>query len=345
MSKFDPYEHINLRLNPDGTVTRLLSFPSAKTNADPASGDSILSKDVMVNAEKNTKVRLYLPVKCISTMKRLPILFYFHGCSWAQFSADNPALHLERQWVAGSIPALIILVIYRLAPECRLPTQYEDAEEALLWLKKQALDPNGDKWVKDYGDFTKCFISGSGNGGNIVYNAGLRAVDMDLTPIKILGLIMNQPMFGGKHRTESEVRFATDQVIPLPVIDLVWELALPRGTDRDHRYCNPILEGPHQDKVKFLPPCLVLGFGMDPLVDRQQQFVQMLVNHGVKVEAHFDEVGFHRIEIVDTRRRVGLLNLIKQFVHSQIEVANTAFENSGTDDMKNIQKVEHQPQA
>ncbi|KAJ9171299.1 hypothetical protein P3X46_014687 [Hevea brasiliensis] len=318
MSKFNPYEHMNIRPNPDGTVTRLLNFPAAKTNADPSSGEPILSKDAIINTEKNTKVRLYLPIKCTSAMKRLPVLFYFHGCSWVQFTADNAALHLERQWTAGSIPAFIILVLYRLAPESRLPGQYEDAEDSLRWLKQQVLDPDGDQWIKDYADLSRCFLSGSGNGGNIVYNLGLRAVDMDLDPINIVGLIMNQPMFGGKQRTGSELKFATDQLIPLPVLDLAWELALPKGTDRDHRYCNPMLEGPHQEKIKYLPPCLVLGFGMDPLVDRQQQFVQMLLNHGVKVDAQFDEVGFHRIEIVDARRRVGLITNIKQFMNSQL---------------------------
>ncbi|KAF2315370.1 hypothetical protein GH714_038960 [Hevea brasiliensis] len=272
MSKFNPYEHMNIRPNPDGTVTRLLNFPAAKTNADPSSGEPILSKDAIINTEKNTK---------------------------AQF------LHSSSLSFIGS-------------PLSRLPGQYEDAEDSLRWLKQQVLDPDGDQWIKDYADLSRCFLSGSGNGGNIVYNLGLRAVDMDLDPINIVGLIMNQPMFGGKQRTGSELKFATDQLIPLPVLDLAWELALPKGTDRDHRYCNPMLEGPHQEKIKYLPPCLVLGFGMDPLVDRQQQFVQMLLNHGVKVDAQFDEVGFHRIEIVDARRRVGLITNIKQFMNSQL---------------------------
>lgn len=314
-----------MQLNPDGTITRLISFPTAKTNADPSSGEPILSKDVIINTEKNIKCRLYLPLKCTSNVKRLPILFYFHGCSWVQFSADNPALHLERQWTAGTLPALIILVLYRLAPESRLPSQYEDGEDAIRWLKEQVSDPNGDKWIKEYGDSSRCFLSGSGNGGNIVFNLGLRTVDMDLDPLCIVGLVMNQPLFGGKQRSGSEIKFATDQIIPLPVLDLVWELALPKGTDRDHRYCNPMLEGPHQDKIKYLPPCLVLGFGMDPLVDRQQEFVEMLLNHGVKVHAHFDEVGFHRVEILDARRRVQLINSIKQFMNSQLTNGNASY--------------------
>ncbi|XP_002511753.2 probable carboxylesterase 9 [Ricinus communis] len=323
MSRFNPYEHVNLKLNDDGTCTRLLNLPPAKTNADPSSGEPVLSKDAIVNDERNTKVRLYLPIVCTSDNKRLPVVIYFHGCAWVHFTADNPALHLDRQWTAGTIPAIVILVIYRLAPENRLPAQYEDAEDTLLWTKKQFEDPNGDPWLRNYGDSSQCFISGAGNGGNIVFFAALRGVELDLNPLKFIGLIMNQPLFGGKQRTDSEVRFATDQIIPLPVLDLIWELALPKGTDRNHRYCNPMLEGPHQEKIKLLPPCLVLGFGMDPLIDRQQEFVQMLMKHGVKVEAHFDEVGFHRIDIVDARRRAGLLKITKEFIHTQIAYNST----------------------
>ncbi|XP_065859815.1 probable carboxylesterase 9 [Euphorbia lathyris] len=318
MSEFDAYAHLNLKRNDDGTIDRLLHFPPAKPNADPNSGESVLSKDIILNEEKDLKIRLYLPLKHISKGNRIPIIFYFYGCHWVQFSGDNPALHKDRQWTASSLPAIIILVLYRLAPDCRLPGQYEDAADAVMWLKNQASDPDGDPWVREYGDFSKCFFSGSNNGGNIAFNTALRLMDSDLKPLKFIGIILNQPLFGGKQRTKSEIRYATDQIIPLPALDLVWELVLPKAIDKDHRYCNPVIEGPHQDKMKLLPPCLILGYGMDPLIDRYQMLVEMLISHGVKVEAHFSDVGFHRIEIIDSNRRVEMLTHIKMFIRSKL---------------------------
>ncbi|MCD7460785.1 hypothetical protein HAX54_044399 [Datura stramonium] len=66
--------------------------------------------------------------------------------------------------------------------------------DAIKWAKDQAIN-GGDPWLKELADFSKVFLMGSSSGGNIAYNAGLRALDIDLDPIKIIGLI-NQPYFG-----------------------------------------------------------------------------------------------------------------------------------------------------
>ncbi|XP_042017057.1 probable carboxylesterase 9 [Salvia splendens] len=311
MSKFNPYDHLNVSLNEDGTLTRYVKLPAAPPNSDPS--EAVLSKDVTLSAENKTWMRLYRPSK-ISPGARLPVILYFHPGGWIQMSVAESIIHEFSYRMAAEIPSIIVAVDFRLAPEHRLPAQYEDAMDAVTWVQKQAGDGDGEPWIKDYGDLNRCYLYGVSCGANIVYNTALRLREMKPQPLKIAGTILNQPFIGGKNRTKSELNLATDPYFPLPVIDLLWELALPVGTDRDHRFCNPLVDAAMKEKVRSLGRCLVIGFGGDPLVDRQQELVRMLVERGVQVEARFDDIGFHNIDLIDKRRALAILNFIKEFV-------------------------------
>ncbi|KAL7121205.1 hypothetical protein ACP275_02G168900 [Erythranthe tilingii] len=318
MSKLDPYQHLRISLNPDGSLTRHHKLPtSAATGESPQnpSAHAVLSKDVTLNADKKTWMRIYLPAKLPSndnSVARLPIIFFFHGGGWISTSVADTAVHESSNCISAEVPAIVVSVEFRLAPESRLPAQYDDAADAVFWVRNQAADQvAGDQWITDYGDFSRCYLYGASCGANIAFNAALRMQQAELQPLKIAGTILNQPFFGANRRTGSELNRADDQYFPLPVQDLLWELALPVGTDRDHRYCNPFAA---KEKVKNVGRCLVIGYGGDPLIDRQQDFVEMLTKQGVTVEARFDDVGFHGIDMIDSKRTIAILNFIKLFV-------------------------------
>nr|POE90831.1 putative carboxylesterase 9 [Quercus suber] len=216
--------------------------------------------------------------------------------------------------LACQIPAIVVSVHYRLAPENRLPAQYHDGVDAILWVREQALNPNGEQWIKDYGDISRCYLYGHGSGGNISFFAALEATRMELEPLKIVGNIMNQPLFGGIVRTHSELQNFTDPLHPLCVQDLVWELSLPIGENRDHWYCNPIVEGPHTSAISKLGKCLVIGFGGDFLIDRQQEFIALLMRHEVQIEALFHDYGFHAIDLADPKWANAIVEPVKDFI-------------------------------
>lgn len=315
MSKFNPYDHLKIFLNPDGTLTRFLKIPKIEAKPNAAPGDVVVSKDVTLNEENKTWVRVFLPTKLPSngnSVARLPIIIYYHHGGWILLSAADAMIHTECAQMASKIPAVVVSLNYRLAPESRLPAQYSDAMDAINWVKEQATNPKGEQWVRDYGDFSRCYLYGCGNGANMAFFVSLKAHELQLG---LAGIIMNQPMFGGERRSKSEIEFATEDFLPLPVYDLMWDLALPKGVNRDHRYCNPIMEGPHRRFICGVGRCLVIGFGHQHImIDRQQEFVSLLVKCGVHVQACFDDVGFHNIHLVDPQRAEFVINIMREFI-------------------------------
>lgn len=135
-------------------------------------------------------------------------------------------------------------------------------------------------------------------GGNITYHVGLRvAEDVDnFKPLKINGLILHYPFFGGSERTESELIMANDIVLPLIVSDVMWNHSLPIGANRDHEYCNPAVMDRSKlfDKIKHLGWKILVTTGdRDPGIDRQIGLVMMMKEGGVKVVSRIVEGDCH----------------------------------------------------
>eukprot|EP00262_Sarcandra_glabra_P006029 TRINITY_DN1805_c0_g2_i1.p1 TRINITY_DN1805_c0_g2~~TRINITY_DN1805_c0_g2_i1.p1 ORF type:complete len:325 (+),score=31.00 TRINITY_DN1805_c0_g2_i1:628-1602(+) len=310
----EPYKFLKITRNPDGSLTRSTYFPISPPTGEDTQDQQVLSKDVSLNPAHKTWLRIFRPANPPGSGK-LPIIVDYHGGGFILFSAATALSHDSCVRLAEDLPALVVSVDYRLAPESRLPAAYDDAVEAILWVRAQAIDKVGDAWLRNYADFSSCFLMGGSAGGNIVYHAALRAMTLDLEPLKVAGLVFNQPFFGGVQRTGSELRLIDDQMLPLMAGDLMWELALPSGADRDHEYSNPMGSDADQGAIGLLPRCLVRGYGGDPLLDRQREFVKMLEGHGVTVVDRFVEDGYHGADFFDPLKSQALLKDVKDFVY------------------------------
>ncbi|KAL6867487.1 hypothetical protein ACP4OV_015511 [Aristida adscensionis] len=154
---------------------------------------------------------------------------------------------------------------------------------------------------------------GSHNGASIAFRAALAAADEG---VPLRGVILNQPHHSGVARTAAEAASVDDRVLPLPANDLLWEIALPVGADRDHEFCNPesMLAAVGAARLRKLPPCLVLGRRKDPPRDRTRTLVDALQNAGVAVEARLDGAGYHAMELFKPNCAAEFIAQVSDFV-------------------------------
>ncbi|CAN6313388.1 unnamed protein product [Urochloa humidicola] len=340
----DPYKYLKIRFNPDGSLCRYGEAPllPAAPAGEPvavaaeAAGDNdehgprrivVHSNDIPLSDAAGTGLRLFVP-SCGGGggNARLPLVLYFHGGGYVLFRAASEPFHNTCASLAAAAPAVVASVDYRLAPEHRLPAAFEDAADAVLWARPHAAAGR------------PVFVMGSHNGATIAFRAALAAADAG---VELRGVVLNQPHLGGAARTPAEAGSVDDRVLPLPANDLLWELALPVGADRDHEYCNPepMLARVGAARLRRLPPCLVLGRRRDPPRDRTRTLVNALRKAGVDVEDRLDGAGYHAMELFKANCAAEFTAQVSDFVrrHSGAVVSSVA--GAGDGDVVGMSKL------
>ncbi|WMV57242.1 hypothetical protein MTR67_050627 [Solanum verrucosum] len=306
----------NIEELPNDTIKRKPE-PLILANSDPNDTSLVISKDVDLDINKKTWLRIYVPRRIIANHDndKLPVIFYYHGGGFVFFHANSYGWDLFCQRLAENLGAMVIALEYRLAPENRLPAAYDDAIDGLYWIKSTQ-----DEWIRNYSDLSNVYLFGSSSGGNMAYHAGLRVASSsykELEPVKIKGLILHQPYFSGKNRTESEEKLKDDQLLPLHAIDKMFDLSLPKGTlDHDHEYSNPFLNGGSKhldDMVTRGWGILVTGVSEDPLVDGARNFANFVEEKGIKTFKLFGD-GYHVAEFFEPSLAAVLFDATRDFI-------------------------------
>ncbi|XP_057791424.1 carboxylesterase 1-like [Salvia miltiorrhiza] len=307
MSSDDPLGSLGFRRNPDGSVSRAIEMAKTPASADPNAAAPVLSKDVPLNPSTNTSLRLFLPRTTLDPATTgptlLPLIIYAHGGGFIILSAASAVCHHFCSTLALSTPAVVASVEYRLAPEHRLPAAYEDCMQALSWARTTT-----DDWIVNYADRSCCYLMGTSAGGNIALHVALHADDL------IKGLILHQPFFGGVERTASEMRLADNKILPIQATDLMWEMALPAGADRDHEYCNPMRrKGLDVIKEKGWKVAAT-SCGGDPLVDRQKEVEKALEGKGVAVVSKYVDGEYHGYDLLEPSKAELIMSAVKETI-------------------------------
>jgi hypothetical protein len=201
-----------VRLFSDGSVVRVdqsVVMPAETVPVPDVPG--VQWKEVVYDATRSLKVRIYRPSAAAASEggNKLPVFVYFHGGGYCIGSYNQPGIpDLLRQRVAAELPAFVLSVQYRLAPEHRLPAAIEDGAAFLSWLSGQAaLGAGADPWLAESADFSRTFVSGVSAGANLAHHVVVQASSVPFvpdTPVRVAGYVLLSAFFGSGERVDTE---------------------------------------------------------------------------------------------------------------------------------------------
>ncbi|PKI68735.1 probable carboxylesterase 15 [Punica granatum] len=294
-----------LRVFEDGSVDRSWTGPpEAKFMAEPVPPhdefiDGVATRDVVIDKEAGSRVRIYLPERRPAEEK-LPILLHFHGGGFCITQADCFMYYTIYTKLARLAPAICVSVYLKLAPEHRLPAAIDDAYSALLWLQDVARGEKGEPWLEAQGDFSRIFLIGDSSGGNLVHEVAARAGKADIGPSKLAGAIPIHPGFMRSQRSRSELEQPQSPFLTLDMLDKFIGLSLPIGANKDHPITCPMgLAAPPLAKLN-LPPYLLCLADRDLIIDTEMEYyeamkkadkeVELFISHGMTHSFYLNKI-------------------------------------------------------
>jgi acetyl esterase len=92
----------------------------------------------------------------------LPTVVYFHGGGWVLGDLDTHLGHARR--ICSQVHAVVVSVAYRLAPEYRFPTAFDDCARATEWISGH---------LTDFGGTDTLVVAGDSAGGQLAASVAI----------------------------------------------------------------------------------------------------------------------------------------------------------------------------
>ncbi|MBA0818984.1 hypothetical protein Gohar_028171 [Gossypium harknessii] len=276
-----------LRVYDDGSVDRTWTGPpEVKFMAEPVSPheqfiDGIATRDVTIDQNSGLRARIYLPEE---ENPKFPIILHFHGGGFCISQADWFMYYQFYTRLAKSVPAIVVSVYLRPAPENKLPAACDDGYAALLWLKSLSKGESNEPWLNTHGDFNRVFLIGDSSGGNIVHEVATRSGFIDLNPLRLAGAIPIHPGFVRAQRSKSELEQPESPFLTLDMVDKFLALALPNGCTKDHPITCPMGSFAPPIETLSLPPLMYCVAEKDMIKDTEMEYYELLKKANKDVE-------------------------------------------------------------
>ena len=219
------------------------------------------------------KLRIYAPR--VHGDGLLPTVVFAHGGGFVFCDLDS---HDEFcRSMADSVPAVVIAVDYRLAPESPGPAAMEDVYAAVVWASRQARAYGGDPNV--------VAVAGDSAGGNLAATTSLAARDRGGPAVT--AQILLYPVIDDDFATESYQRYGESYFNTATAMRWYWAQYAPHGTD------SPYLVPSKSTSLAGLPSAVVVTAELDPLRTAADDYARRLTEAGVPVTHHCFDGLFH----------------------------------------------------
>ena len=234
-------------------------------------------------------VRVYRPPSEVL----LPVVVYFHGGGWVigDIASHDASCHR----LAAGVPAVVVSVDYRRAPEHPFPAAVDDCEAVTAWVAGQAAALGADP--------TRLAVAGDSAGGNLAAVVARRARDADGPPIAFQLLIY--PATDMTRSLPSHIENGSGYLLDTDT--MAWFTGHYLG-DRDPR--QPDASPLFVEDLSGLPPALVVTAEFDPLRDEGEAYADRMREAGVLVTvSRYDGMfhGFYGLDrILDAARAATL---------------------------------------
>jgi acetyl esterase len=208
-------------------------------------------------------VRVYTP----EGEPPFPIVVFFHGGGWVVGTLDSydPLCRA----LAAAVPAVVVSVGYRLAPEHRWPAAVEDAYAATLWASRHAAELGGAQH--------RLAVAGDSAGGNLAAVVALGARDRGGPAIAFQLLVY--PALDAAGDTGSWREYAEGFYLTAAGMRWYWDHYLG-GADGAAPDASPLGAA----FLGGLPPALVVTADHDVLRDEGEAYAARLGEAGVAAD-------------------------------------------------------------
>lgn len=198
----------------------------------------------------------------------LPVTLAMHSGGFVVGSLESHE-PLCRNLAEGSGGA-VLSIAYRLAPEHRFPTAFEDACDALAWIGREGagagLDP------------TRVAVFGDSAGGTLAAAVSIAARDDPGLPAPVLQ-VLAYPGLAARQDSDSFRRYGRGYLLEAETVAWFFSQYLRDESDRDDWRFAPLIA----PDLSGVAPALIVLPEFDPLLDEGRAYAERLRAAGVPV--------------------------------------------------------------